>query len=100
MTTTRFIRTLAAAIALSSCVQLAAANLARADASGHASCNAIEASALSPPGSSDEFPGGMAEAAAIINDLARQLGIPPGAIFASAAKLHEGSHEACDEATE
>jgi len=100
MTTTRFIRTLAAAIALSSCVQLAGANVARADASGHASCLGIEASAISPAGSSDEFPGGMAEVTSFVNDLARQLGIPPGAIFASLAKLHEGSHEACDEATE
>jgi hypothetical protein len=68
-----------------------------ADASGHASCIGIESSSISPPGSTDEFPGGRAEASRFVNDLAAQLGITPGAIISSVAHVHAGSHEACDE---
>jgi hypothetical protein len=64
--------------------------------SGSASCIGIEAAAISPPGSSDEFAGGMPELVAFVQG----LGGPPGAVVGSVAKLHEGSHEACDEATE
>jgi hypothetical protein len=69
-------------------------------ASSKASCLGIEASSISPPGTSDEFPGGMSELAAFVHVLAGQLGVPPGAIVSSVAKLHEGSHAACDEASE
>jgi len=100
MKKSRTARMLAAAIAASFLVQVGGASTARADASGHASCIGIEASAVYPPRSSDEFPGGMAELIAFVHDLARQLGVSPGAIFATVAKLHEGSPEACDEATE
>jgi hypothetical protein len=62
-----------------------------------ASCTGIEAAALSPPGSSDEAPGGMPALRAFLK--ANFPRIPPGLAFYSfAAHLHEGSHEACDEA--
>jgi sugar phosphate isomerase/epimerase len=70
--------------------------VAMADAHAAASCIGFEASEISPHGSSDEFPGGVPE----VNRLLRDLGLPHGAIFSAVAKLHEGSHEACDEATE
>jgi hypothetical protein len=61
-----------------------------------ASCLGIEAAALSPPGSSGEAPGGMPDIKAFLNEVAP--GVPPGLAFYSfAARLHEGSHEACDE---
>jgi hypothetical protein len=92
------LRALLAAIALSSGIQVASSHGAAADASSHASCVGIEASSISPNGSSDEFPGGMPEVNEFLRDLAAQLGVPKGALFASFAKLHEGSHEACDAA--
>src|SRR5437867_4796201 len=65
----------------------------------HASCMGIEAAALSPPGSSDEAPGGMPEVKEFLNE--NFPGIPPGLVFYStAAHLHEGSHAPCDEALE
>jgi hypothetical protein len=70
---------------------------AAADAQGNSSCIGIEASSVSPPGSSDEFPGGMAELQAFLRDV---VGHPTGAVISAVAKLHLGSHEACDEATE
>ncbi|HYT79080.1 MAG TPA: hypothetical protein VEQ37_07460 [Actinomycetota bacterium] len=65
---------------------------------GQASCMGFEASGISPPGSSDEIPGGMPELKAFID--AAFPGVPPGVIFKTIAHLHEGSHEACDEALE
>ena len=62
-----------------------------------ASCMGIEAAALSPPGSSAEAPGGVKDIKAFLEQVAP--GVPPGQAFYSfAASLHEGSHEACDEA--
>jgi hypothetical protein len=69
---------------------------AGADASGNASCVGIEASSISPPGSSDEVPGGMP---ALIGFVKSEAG-KAGPVVSSIAKLHEGSHEACDEAIE
>ena len=69
---------------------------AGADASSHASCIGIEASSISPPGSSDEAPGGMSELVDFLKDEAGKV----GPVASSVAKLHEGSHAACDEATE
>ena len=64
-----------------------------AQANTNASCIGIEAEAISPPGSSDEVPGGMAQLAKIV----KGFGGAPGTVFYSFfAKLHEGSHEACD----
>jgi hypothetical protein len=62
-----------------------------------ASCMGIEAAAISPPGSSEEAPGGVRDIKAFLDQVAP--GVPPGkAFFSTAARLHEGSHEACDEA--
>jgi hypothetical protein len=68
-----------------------------ADAGTHASCIGLEASGVAAPGTSDEFPGGMAQLVSFIHTT---FPGQQGAIFGSIAKLHEGSHEACDEATE
>ena len=68
---------------------------ALADAGPHASCLGFEASAIAPAGTSDEFPGGVPELLAAV----RTFGVPVGAVYGDVAKLHEGSHEACDEAT-
>ena len=65
-----------------------------ADAGSHASCIGIESSSVAPPGSTDEFPGGRAE----ISHFLKSLGGPPGANVSGEAKLHLGSHEACDTA--
>ena len=67
-------------------------------ASAPASCMGHEASNISPPGASEEFPGGMPALRAFIAE--NFPGVPPGAVYREIAKLHEGSHEACDEALE
>lgn len=64
-----------------------------ADASGPASCVGIEASAISPPGSSEEFPGGMPDVVRFVS----QFGTF-GPQVSQFAQLHEGSHEGCDAA--
>lgn len=69
-----------------------------ADAGPPASCLGHEASAISPPGSSEELPGGMPQLKAVIS--AEFPGVPLGLVYRSIAQLHEGSHEACDEALE
>jgi len=72
------------------------AGSAMADAGPRASCMGHEASNVSPPGSSDEFTGGMRELTLFIQQAFPD--VPAGAIRSTIAKLHEGSHEACDEA--
>lgn len=62
----------------------------------HASCAGQEAASISPPGSSDEVPGGMPE----LTEFVRGLPGSPGSTIRFVASLHEGSHEACDEAIE
>lgn len=57
-----------------------------------------EASSISPPGASDEFPDGMPGLRGFIGD--QFPGVPPGAIYSTIGGLHKGSHEACDEALE
>ena len=85
--------------ALVMALMMAVAGPASAAASGPASCMGREASNISPPGSSEEeFPGGMPGFGTFIRD--NFPGIPSGAIYSQIAKLHEGSHEDCDEATE
>jgi hypothetical protein len=69
-----------------------------ADAGAKASCMGIEASSLTPPGSSGEFPGGMPEFRRFVRE--NFPGTPPGVVSRTFAKLHEGSHAACDEAVE
>ena len=100
MSRRRYVRYAAATVAAGGFALAVAVPVGGADASGHASCVGLESSGIAPPGSSDEFPGGRSELSAIVKDLSGQLGVPPGAIVSPVAKLHEGSHEACDEATE
>ena len=76
-------------------------NMAGADigsaAATPASCMGIEAAALSPPGSSEEAIGGIRDVKAFLDE--NFPGVPPGLAFYSfAARLHEGSHDSCDEA--
>jgi hypothetical protein len=85
------------AATLASGLALAAGGTA-SGAAPAASCVGHEASSISPPGSSDEFPAGMPGLLASIRDAFPDT--PPGAIVSTVAKLHEGSHEACDEALE
>lgn len=63
----------------------------------HTSCMGHEASDISPPGSNPEAPAGVPDLLAFVDS----LGAPSrGAVISSLAHLHEGSHAACDEATE
>jgi hypothetical protein len=96
MTVRRRFRFVAAAVAGATCALVASVPVAGADASGPASCIGIEASAVSPPGSSDELPGGMPQ---LINVVKSEAG-SVGPVVSQVAKIHAGSHEACDEATE
>jgi hypothetical protein len=75
---------------------LGPAGTAFAEATGPASCMGHEASNLSPPGSSEELPGGMPAFTAFFRD--SFPGTPPGSFISTIAQLREGSHEACDEA--
>jgi hypothetical protein len=96
----RFLRWVAATIALAAAVQIGSLQAAQADASGHstqASCMGFEASSISPPGSSEEEPGGTPQFVAEVKEIAAELGVRPGVIVAFIASLHGGSHEACDE---
>jgi hypothetical protein len=88
-------RKLAAAIAVIVAFAVPASP-ALSDAGSKASCMGIETSSLSPPGSSDEVPGGMPEFRRFIRESFPD--VPPGAISRVFARLHAGSHEACDEA--
>jgi hypothetical protein len=95
-------KVLAASIAAAvSVVLIGPVGAARADVSSatdtSASCVGIEAAALSPPGSSDEAPGGIPDVKAFLDE--NFPGVPAGlAFFSFVARLHEGSHEGCDEA--
>jgi hypothetical protein len=65
------------------------------------SCMGHEASDINPPGSNDEFPGGSVELRDEVRAIAAFFGgIPVGQVYRIIASLHEGSHEACDEALE
>jgi hypothetical protein len=86
------------AMALAAALALTSPATAFADAAGGPSCMGQEASAISPPGSSDEIPTGLRGLKDFVD--ATFPGVPPGAIFSAIAKLHEPSHEACDEALE
>ncbi len=99
-----FVRTSAVVVLVLAALLLAGLGIGLAmpasAASGRASCAGIEFSSISPPGSSPEDPGGAAQAAHEIQGIAGELGVPPGAIVSFVTGLHEGSHEACDEAIE
>jgi hypothetical protein len=94
---TRSLRIVAVSIGLAAVVPVIGAPSALGDASGHASCVGIEASSLSPPGSSDEFPGGMRQ---LVSAVKAEAGGKLGPALSSFAKVHAGSHEACDAASE
>jgi hypothetical protein len=69
------------------------------EANGAASCVGIELSAISPPGSSDEVPGGAPAFVAEIKAIAANAGLPAGRVISLfIAPLHAGSHEDCDAA--
>ena len=88
-----------ASLSLAGMLLLSATTASAADPGSGRSCMGHEGSDISPPGSSSEFPGGMPEFKAAVADL---LGGAPFGSFVGGvfAKLHEGSHEACDEAVE
>jgi hypothetical protein len=92
-------RVVVAAIAASLLSLGSAAAVAGNEPNGHASCMGIELSATSPPGSSDEVPGGAPDLMAGLQGLAGAVGLPVGRVISLfIAPLHAGSHEACDEA--
>lgn len=74
------------------------AGAAFADAGANASCVGHEASAISPAGTSDELPGGMPQLISFLKEAFP--GVSTGQIVGQIAKIHAGSHEACDEALE
>jgi len=88
----------AVAIALAATLTSPAAIVLAGEPNGAASCAGIEMAAISPPGSSDEEPGGAPEFIGEVMEIAAFLGLPPGRVAAFIASLHEGSHVACDEA--
>lgn len=67
---------------------------------GPTSCAGYEAADVSPPGSEDgpfsQF--GMPGILDFIDVIIGSSGLTRGAVIALLAQLHEGSHEACDEA--
>jgi hypothetical protein len=65
-----------------------------------ASCIGLEMAAISPPGTSDEEPGGASQFVGEIKELAATFGARPGTLFAFVASIHAGSHADCDEALE
>lgn len=67
---------------------------------GNASCMGLEQASISPPGSSDEEPGGAQQFVGEVKELAAFFGVKPGALFSFIASLHAGSHAECDEALE
>ena len=72
--------------------------LAGDEPNGSASCIGLEQASISPPGSSDEEPGGARQFVGEIKELAGFFGVKPGHLFSFIAHLHAGSHEGCDEA--
>jgi hypothetical protein len=67
---------------------------------GNASCMGYEASAVSPPGSNEEAPGGMPNVLADVDAFFVETGAfkNRGAVISFFTKLGAGSHEPCDEA--
>lgn len=88
------VRAAAAMAGVAACT-LVLSGPASADPSGNASCLGIEAAAISPPGSLEEFPGGMPELVRFVHDQLGKL----GPVASQVAQIHAGSHEACDAAT-
>jgi hypothetical protein len=74
--------------------------LGASEPSGNASCMGLEQASISPPGSSDEEPGGARQFVGEVKELAELFGVRPGALFSFVAQLQAGSHAQCDEALE
>jgi hypothetical protein len=91
-------RKIAVLIVLATALVVLPAGLAHADAGTHASCVGIESSHVAPAGTSDEFPNGRPQMNEVLRDAFP--GTPLGALIAPFAKLHAGSHQGCDEASE
>lgn len=89
-----------AAVGWLALVLLTPGQLALAEAGSGRSCMGHEASDISPPGSNQEFPDGAPGLRDEVRRIAAALGVPVGRVYAFIASLHEGSHEACDEALE
>jgi hypothetical protein len=98
MVSTQHVAGAAGILLLIAGLALPAAALADNEPNGAASCMGIELAAISPPGSSDEEPGGASQFVSEVKGLAAEQGVSPGALFSFVASLHEGSHDACDEA--
>jgi hypothetical protein len=91
--------TVVVALGLFVAVLLVQPTSAFANAGGNASCVGLELSDISPPGTNDEFPDGGPGFVAEVTELAAALGFKNrGDLISFVAKLHEGSHEACDKA--
>ena len=73
---------------------------AASEPNGSASCIGLEQASISPPGSSEEVPGGAPQFVREVKELAASFGVRPGTLFSFIAHLHAGSHAACDEALE
>ena len=95
-------RTLLVAVVALTLASLATPSVAAAasEPNCNASCMGLELASISPPGSSDEEPGGAPQFTGEVKELAAVFGGRPGAIFSFIAHLHVGSHAACDEALE
>lgn len=76
------------------------AALAASEPNGNASCIGLEQASISPPGSSDEVPGGASQFVGQVKELADAFGVRAGSLFSFIAHLHAGSHAACDAALE
>lgn len=93
--------TIAAAFALALIGATAPGGVAAAnEPNGRASCIGLEQASISPPGSSDELPGGAPQFIGEVKDLASMFGVPTGVLMSFIGGLHAGSHAACDEALE
>ena len=71
---------------------------AASEPNGHGSCVGLEQASISPPGSSDEEPGGARQFVGEVKELATAFGVRPGTLMSFIAQLHAGSHEDCDAA--
>jgi hypothetical protein len=82
------------------CISLCTNALADPPEGRRTSCAGYEASDVSPPGSENGVFSryGMPGVLAFIDAIIASTGLSRGAVIAVLARLHEGSHEACDEA--
>jgi hypothetical protein len=91
---------LVAASAIVAATLLAPGSVMAREPNGAATCVGIEMASVSPPGTSDEEPGGAPQFIGEVKEIAGFLGLRPGQLVAFIASLHAGSHAECDEALE